>query len=104
MPAYVARIYAHDLQTKSLKEIQPLLAESMDSLLAKLSAQVDISINYSSTRKHQFRDKYKRGKTTQLLQRNATPSQKYCVKLQVEATRDMISLIAGLYQNLRNYK
>ena len=79
LPAYVARIYAHDLQTKSLKEIQPLLAESMDSLLAELSAQEDISINYSSTRKHHFRDKYKRGKTTQPLQRNATPSQKSCV-------------------------
>ena len=79
LPAYVARIYAHDLQTKSLKEIQPLLAESMDSLLTELSAQEDISINYSSTRKHQFKDKYKRGKTTQPLQRNATPSQKSCV-------------------------
>ena len=33
LPAFVGRIYAHDLQSKSLKDIQPQLAASMDSLL-----------------------------------------------------------------------
>ena len=50
---YISRVYAHDLQTKSLKEIQPQLTEAMDSLLHDLAVQDDISINFSSTRKPQ---------------------------------------------------
>ena len=47
LPAYVARVYAHDLQTKSLKDIQPQLCDAMDSLLVDMSVQDDISVNYS---------------------------------------------------------
>jgi len=47
LPAYVARVYAHDLQSKTLKDIQPLLSESMDSLLGEIAAQEDIQIHYS---------------------------------------------------------
>ena len=42
LPSYVARVYAHDLTTKSLKDIQPFLSRSMDSLLAELSAQNEL--------------------------------------------------------------
>ena len=58
LPAYVARVYAHDLQTKSLKDIQPQLAENMDSLLSELEAQEDIQINYSRSSYHQQRGRY----------------------------------------------
>ena len=38
LPAYVSCVYVHDLQTKSLKEIQPQICEAMDSLLLEISA------------------------------------------------------------------
>ena len=49
LPAYVMRIYAHDLQSKSLKDLQPQLAENMDSLLSELNTQEDIQIHYSKS-------------------------------------------------------
>ena len=49
LPPYVQRVFAHDLQTKSLKDIQPVLSQSMDSLLAELSAQEDIQVQYASS-------------------------------------------------------
>ena len=51
--AYVARVYAHDLQTKSLKDIQPQLCDTMDSLLVDMSVQDDISVSYSRTSNQQ---------------------------------------------------
>ena len=56
LPLYVSRVYAHDLQSKSLKDIQPQLCHSMDSLLADLNAQEDSQINYN---KSIFRNKRK---------------------------------------------
>ena len=47
LPSYVARVYAHDLTSKSLKDIQPHLSQSMDSLLAELVAQSEIQVNYA---------------------------------------------------------
>ena len=37
LPAYISRVYAHDLQTKSLNEIQPQIVEAMDSLLMEIA-------------------------------------------------------------------
>ena len=45
LPAYVARVYSHDLQKKSLKDLQPQICDSMDSLLAEINSQEDIQIN-----------------------------------------------------------
>ena len=45
LPNYVARIYAHELSTKSLRDIQPQLSQSMDSLLTGLAAQSDIQVH-----------------------------------------------------------
>ena len=42
LPAYIAQVYAHDLSSKSLKDIQPQLLQSMDALLAELLAQNEI--------------------------------------------------------------
>ena len=47
LPAYIGRVYAHDLQSKSLKDVQPQICMSMDSLLAELNAQEDIQVSYS---------------------------------------------------------
>ena len=49
LPAFVGRIYAHDLQSKSLKDIQPQLAASMDSLLTDLAVQDEVKVNYTRT-------------------------------------------------------
>ena len=48
LPGHVMRVYAHDLQTKSLKDIQPQLCDAMDSLLAELNAQEDVQLNLAS--------------------------------------------------------
>ena len=47
LPAYISRVYAHDLSSRTLKDIQPQICESMDSILADMAAQDDININYS---------------------------------------------------------
>ena len=49
LPMYVARAYSHDLQKLSLKDLQPVLSQNMESLLAELAAQEDIKLNYSSS-------------------------------------------------------
>ena len=53
LPSYVARVYAHDLQSCTLKDIQPRLSQSMDSLLAELSTQEEIQIHYTKSKFHQ---------------------------------------------------
>ena len=50
LPAYICRVYAHDLQTRSLKDVQPQICQAMDSLLAELNAQEDIQVNRSFPR------------------------------------------------------
>ena len=49
LPAYVSRVYAHDLQTRSLKDIQPQICSAMDSLLLELNAQEDIQVQFSES-------------------------------------------------------
>ena len=46
LPAYISRVYAHDLMSKSVKDIQPQICHAMDSLLSELNTQEDIQINY----------------------------------------------------------
>ena len=50
LPAFISRVYAHDLQSKSLKDIQPQLAESMDSLLTDLAVQDEVKVNFSRSK------------------------------------------------------
>ena len=49
LPDFIARQYAHDLQTKSIKEIQPMIVDNMESLLAGIAAQDDIQIAYTNS-------------------------------------------------------
>ena len=49
LPAHVSRVYAHDLQKSSLKDLQPQICDVMDSLLAEIDTQEDINIKYSRT-------------------------------------------------------
>ena len=49
LPLYVSRVYSHDLQTKSVKDLQPEICENLDSLLLEISAQEDIKLAYSNT-------------------------------------------------------
>ena len=45
----MSRVYSHDLQKQSLKDLQPTLSQNMDSLLAELAAQEDIRLSYSKS-------------------------------------------------------
>ena len=75
LPAYVARAYAHDLQTKSLKDIQPQLCDAMDSLLVEMSAQDDISVSYSrATNQQRPRRFIPRGNNNNSNNNNTTPN------------------------------
>ena len=37
LPSYISRVYAHDLQTKSLKDLQSQIVDNMDSLLREIN-------------------------------------------------------------------
>ena len=74
LPAYIGRVYAHDLQTKSLKDIQPQISLAMDSLLAELNSQEESQINYSKSAS-QRTNKQWGGKPRQQFQRSMTPKQ-----------------------------
>ena len=50
LPAYVAQVYAHDLQTCTLTDIQLRLSQSMEFLLAELSAQEELQVHYTKSR------------------------------------------------------
>ena len=47
LPAYVSRIYANHLKSRSLKDMQPEICEAMDSLLAEIASHDDVQINYA---------------------------------------------------------
>ena len=49
LPDFVSRQYAHDLQTKSVKEIQPMIVDNMESLLAGIAAEDDVQIAYTAS-------------------------------------------------------
>ena len=54
LPAYISRVYAKDLQTNSIKDIQPQISMNITSILEDLNAQEDIKINYSAGRFNKF--------------------------------------------------
>ena len=57
LPAYISREYSHDLQTMTLKDIQPCIAENIQSILETINTSEDIQIQYArsgySNRRHQ---------------------------------------------------
>ena len=50
LPSYVSREYAHDLQSMTLKDLQPRLAENMDCILQHLNTCEDIQVQYTRSR------------------------------------------------------
>ena len=50
LPSYVSREYAHDLQSMTLTDIQPRLAENMDCILQHLNTCKDIQVQYTRSR------------------------------------------------------
>lgn len=59
LPSYISRVFAHDLQTKSLKDIQPQICSAMDSLLLEINAQEEIQVQYSKSSYHNSRQQRK---------------------------------------------
>ena len=55
--AYISREYSHDLQTMTLEDIQPRIAENIQSILETINTSEDIQIQYArsdySNRRHQ---------------------------------------------------
>ena len=50
LPAYISRVYAKDLQTNSVKDLQPQISMNIKSILEELNTQEDIKIQYSAGR------------------------------------------------------
>ena len=61
LPSHVARVYAHELQSMSMKDIQPRISENMDSILQDLNAQEDIRIHYTNSQYRRPRPVRKKG-------------------------------------------
>ena len=53
LPSYIARVYSHELQSKTLKDLQPQIAEDMDSLLTEINTQEGVRIQYAHSGKRQ---------------------------------------------------
>ncbi len=62
LPSYISRVFAHDLQMKSLKDRQPQICSSLDSLLLEINAQEEIQIHYS---KSSFQSRRRRPSSTE---------------------------------------
>ena len=62
-----SRLYAHDLQSMTLKEVQPRIAENMESILEEINAHDDIQIHCARSRYPNRRYqtmKYKKSKSS----------------------------------------
>ena len=66
LPSYVMRVYSHDLQKMSLKDLQPQMCDAMDQLLAEINNQEDIQVQYS-------RSSYDNGRSGSSRSRSRTP-------------------------------
>ena len=57
LPAYISREYSHNLQSMTLKDIQPHITENIQSILETINTSEDIQIQYApsgySNRRHQ---------------------------------------------------
>ena len=49
LPMHVANVFGHELQTKSLKDLQPLIVVQIDNLLQEVNQKEDFSSQISST-------------------------------------------------------
>ena len=69
LPGHVANVFAHDLQTKSLKDLQPQIAEQIDDLLHQVDQKENLDVSfsrlstrrgprYSSSDAHRSQDRY----------------------------------------------
>ena len=74
LPSYVARVYAHDLSTKSLKDIQPHISRSMDALLADLTAQSEIQVHYSRSTNNRQTRRFSNPRGTQMPKQSSNSS------------------------------
>ena len=109
--AYVSRVYAHDLQSQTLKDIQPQLAVAMDQLLLELNAQEDINVNYSRA-SYKYRPTTNRNsynsnkKSTFSNSRDVTPQDSYTnsTSSKVCGFCKAHSKIAGLSRSLIRWK
>ena len=49
LPPYLALRYSHELQSMTLKDLQPRLSENMDTILKDMNAQEDVRVQYSNS-------------------------------------------------------
>ena len=51
LPSHISRIYAHELQSMTLKDLQPRFSENMDAILQDIQTQEDVQIQYASSQR-----------------------------------------------------
>ena len=96
-PAHVSRVYAHDLQTKTFKEIQPQLAEAMDCLLSDLSVQDEIAINYANSRRPRQQSQPFKRREQRNFNSKASNTNKSCILCKSAGRNHQGHDIAGCY-------
>ena len=50
LPEYISRVYAKDLQSYSIKDLQPQISMNMKSIIEELNTQEDIKVQFSAGR------------------------------------------------------
>ena len=50
LPEYISRVYAKDLQSHTIKDLQPQISMNMQSILDDLNTQEDIKVQFSASR------------------------------------------------------
>ena len=60
LPGYISMKYAHELQSMTLKDLQPRVSENMESILQDLQTHEDVRINYASSNRKPPRSGSKR--------------------------------------------
>ena len=90
LPLYVCRVYAHDLQTRSLKDIQPQICQSMDSLLGELNTQEDSQAEAVRTISKMNATLNKMSETVHTGLLVSSKKVVYCVRQRIAHTKDTI--------------
>ena len=65
LPEYISRIYAKDLQSHSIKDLQPQISMNINSIIQDLNTQEDIKIQFSAGRSNWSNSQFPRKSSQQ---------------------------------------
>ena len=79
LPEYISRVYAKDLQSFSIKDLQPQISLNMKSILEDLNTQEDIKIQFSAARSNWSGSSFKKaGRPSNKFSKRSKKTCAYC--------------------------